>query len=81
MSSMRVELNSEGVRALLRSPEMLADLSARAARIAASAGEGMVVDADVGRNRARATIFTATFEARHAEATTRALTRAVDAGR
>jgi hypothetical protein len=81
MAVVKIELNPAGVRELLRSPEVLADLSARAHRIANAAGDGMEVDAELGRVRARATVFTATFEAMRAEATTRALTRAVDAGR
>lgn len=77
----KIELNSAGVKALLRSPEILADLRARAERIAAAAGEGFEADSMIGRSRARADVFTETFAARRAEATGRALTRAVDAGR
>lgn len=80
-STVRIELNSAGVRSLLRSSEVLADLRERAERIAASAGPGMKVSAQAGSNRARASVVTATFEAMHREATERALTRAVDAGR
>ena len=77
----KVKLNSSGVRELLRSPGVLADLEARAKRIAAAAGGGMVVESAVGANRARAVVITGTREAMEAEARTRALTRAVDAGR
>jgi hypothetical protein len=76
-----IKLNSPGVKALLRSPEMLADLEARARRIAAVAGPGFESDGQIGPSRARAAVWTDTFEAMHAEATTRALTRAIDAGR
>ena len=77
----RVRLNRKGVRELLRSREVLSDLERRANAIAAAAGEGMEVDSEIGRNRARASVRTATREAVLAEAQQRALTRALDAGR
>lgn len=80
-SKVKIELNSAAVRSLLRSSEMLEDLRSRAQRIANAAGEGMEANAAVGPNRARASVVTATFEARHREATRRALTSAIDAGR
>lgn len=81
MANVRFDLNRKGVRELLRGPEVQAELRQRAQRIAAAAGPGHEVQMWVGRNRARATVRTATWQARHAEATTRALTRAIDAGR
>lgn len=78
---MRIELNSKGLRQLLRSPEVLADVEQRAQRIAAAAGEGFEASAKLGPNRARASVVTATAEAMLAEAEDRALTRALDAGR
>lgn len=69
------------MKGLLRSPEVRADLEARARRIAAAAGPGMEVDVEVGAKRARASVRTATYEAMRAEATDRALSRALDAGR
>lgn len=80
-SRVRIVLNRRGVRELLRSPEVLADLKRRAEAIAAAAGDGMEPSAMVGKNRARASVITATHNARRAEAVTRALTRAIDAGR
>lgn len=77
----RVVLNRKGVRELLRSQQVLADLEARAQRIANAAGEGMEAEAEIGRNRARASVHTATPEAVRAEAESRALTRSLDAGR
>lgn len=77
----RIELNSKGVRELLRSEPVKADLERRAAAIAARAGEGMASDARTGRNRAHASVWTDTPEAMRAEATDRALTKAIDAGR
>ena len=80
-SRVRIVLNRRGMRELLRSPEVLAELERRAKQIAAAAGDGMEPSAMVGKNRARASVITATHSARRAEAVTRALTRAIDAGR
>jgi len=69
------------VRKLLRSQEVLADLERRAKRVAAAAGKGHVVDSDVGRNRARASVRTVGFEAARREATRHTLTAAVQAAK
>lgn len=80
-STIKVTLNSEGVRDLLRSDGVRKDLRARADRIAAAAGPGHIADDETGRNRARAAVITATAEAMLSEATNHTLTRAIDAGR
>lgn len=77
----RVKLNSPGVKKLLQSPEVRADLERRGRAIAQSAGDGMEVESDVGPTRARASVHTATPDAMRREAIDRALTRAIDAGR
>lgn len=77
----RIKLNHAAVRALLRGPEVQAELKKRADRIAAAAGPGHDVDIYVGRNRARADVATETFAAMRAEATERRLSRSLDAGR
>lgn len=76
-----VKLNRKGIRDLLRSAEVRNDLERRAARIAAAAGDGMESDSSIGKNRARASVWTDTHEARRAEADGFALSRAIDAGR
>jgi hypothetical protein len=81
MATVKVVLNRSAVGALLRSPEVQADLKRRAAAIAAAAGPGNEVETEVGRARARAAVVTETGEAVHNEATKRSLTRALDAGR
>jgi hypothetical protein len=81
MGRVRVRLTRSGPRQLRQSAAVRADLEARARRIARAAGPGMTVDSTTGRSRARATVFTDTFEARRNEARHRALTRAIDAGR
>lgn len=81
MANVRIKLNRRAMAALLKGPEVQAELKRHADPIAEAAGQGTEVDVHVGKTRARATVRTATFEARKAEATTRALTRALDAGR
>lgn len=81
MARVRISLNKQAVRNMARSPQMQAMLLARAERIASAAGEGMVAESHIGSTRARATVHTDTFEAILAEATDRALTNALDAGR
>lgn len=81
MTKLKIKLNRPGVREILRSPEVEADLARRARQIAQSAGPGMESQADTSRTRARAWVWTETFEAMRAEATTRDLTNAIDAGR
>lgn len=76
-----LKINKAGIRELLKSPAIQADLERRAQQIAAAAGPGMEVSTQQGENRARATVITATTEARAAEANNRSLTAALDAGR
>lgn len=79
--NVKITVNHLGVRALLQSPAVEAELKRRAMAIAAKAGPGMEVTTFHGRNRVNASVITATTEARVAEAKDRALTRAIDAGR
>jgi hypothetical protein len=82
-----IKINHDGVKALLRSEGVQAELRRRAEQIAAAANAasgldaGFVVDNDVGKNRARSVVVTATADAMVAEATDRTLTRSFDAGR
>lgn len=81
MAIVKITLNSAGVEALLKGPEITGDLVRRANAIAARAGDGIVVDVVPGPRRARVTVTTQTEEAKHEEATNRSLTNAIDAGR
>jgi len=81
MADIVVELNRAGVRDLLRSDEVEADLRRRATAIAAAAGDGYEVEMFRGQNRWRATVRTADEVARRDEAENRTLTAAIDAGR
>ncbi len=77
----RVEVNAEGVRELLKSPAVQADLRRRGEAIALIAGPGHEVDLNVESRRASVIVITAEPEAMAAEAEDRNLTRAIDAGR
>lgn len=81
MAKVRVLLTRSGPRQLRQLPAVRANMEARARRINQAAGGIMNVDSAIGRTRARATVAAITPEARRAEATRRALTRAIDAGR
>lgn len=78
--SLKFVLNHAGVRELLRSKMVLADMKRRAERIAAVAGPGHEVETFVGRNRARATVRTVTDEAKIAQEAHQNLTHAIRAG-
>lgn len=67
-----------GYRELLTSPEVVADIQARADRVAAAAGPGHDVR-NTTTNRARATVMTISDMAVIAEATEHALTKAIPA--
>lgn len=78
--------NRRGITELLRSPTVAADLKARAERIAQAArgdDEDLAyhVHSEIGRNRARAAVVTASVEAHIIEAREHRLARAIDAGR
>lgn len=75
----RVKLTRNGPRELRTLPEVNADLAQRARSVASRAGPGMVASDASGRSRARWMVYTATQEARLAEATTRDLSRAIGA--
>jgi hypothetical protein len=77
----KIKINGAAVAALLRSPEVRADLEARGARIAAAAGEGVEAETLNGGDRVSVVVSTRTQEARRNEAEDRSLTRAIDAGR
>jgi len=81
--SIRIELDSAAVVALLQSEEVQAELTRRGEAIQAATGSPNDFDVItvVGRQRAAVYVSTATVEGMLAEATDRTLTRALDAGR
>ena len=83
MANVRVKLNSAGIREVLKSDEVRADILRRAEAIKAAAGGGddYEAGAEIVGNRVMGWVVTATPEAKQAEAEDRTLTRALDAGR
>lgn len=78
MSNVEVTLNLQGVRELRKSPEVVAMLEGHAKAIAARCGEGYSYQTfNSGRQRARATVGTATYEAMKKEMETNTLLKAV----
>lgn len=64
MAKVKFELNRNGVRELLRSPEMMAVCQGYANRALSSLGEGYEVSTMTGRNRVNAEVRAETFAAR-----------------
>lgn len=83
MTTVRIEMNGAGIRALLKSGGVQADIEARINAVAAAAGgpEDFKPSVYIGRSRVRGSVITASKAGREAEATDLALTRAIDAGR
>lgn len=79
--TVRIKLNRQGIREILRSDGVKADLSKRAQRVRNAAGPGHAVDVTTGRNRVRASVRTDTIDAMLAQAETKNLTRAMQAAR
>lgn len=77
----RLEMNREEMVRIMQSPGVQNELMARGRRAAAAAGWGHMVTVRVGKTRARVSVITATDAARRREATSRSLTRALDAAR
>lgn len=83
VKGIRIEMNSQGAEAILKGPEVQAELRRRGDAIAEAAGgaEDYEVLQAVGRARAGVYVVTKTTKAKRAEAEDRTLTRALDAGR
>lgn len=87
MSRLRIEVNRAGLREVLKSPGVRAELERRAHAIAAAADAaandpgGHRVETEVGADRARAAVITVTPKAMYKEATQRTLSRSLGAGR
>lgn len=81
MADFELRIKPGAIKQILTDPATVAAVTSIAHRIASAAGPGMEVTPAERSPRARAAVVTATFQAMHAEATRRALTRAVGAGR
>ncbi|MBR6206995.1 MAG: hypothetical protein IKQ73_07525 [Oscillospiraceae bacterium] len=80
MGKLTIKLNSAGVRALLKSPEMQAMLSERARQIADRAGSGYETDVFNGKTRANASVYAATASAASDNLKNNTLLKAVSGG-
>ena len=77
----RLVLNKSRFTDLMKSGEMQRDLMRRARKVKAAAGEGFEESVMVGKNRARASVITATLRARRRQSRDNILQRALGAGR
>lgn len=81
-SKVRVKWHIKNWRALRNSAEVRGDLDQRASRIAAAAGDGFTRrQAKVGKNRARASVGTNSWESMKRQSEDNVLQRALNAGR
>jgi phage antirepressor YoqD-like protein len=88
MAKPKIKVSNKALVEIMRSDEMLAEVTKRAEAIAAAAnagytgtGEGFVAHSNVHSTRARGTVVTATNQAYYAEAKYGLLTKSMDAGR
>lgn len=75
-----LKLNRKAVRDLLKDPGLEQHLLGEAEKIAARAGEGHVASSMIGKNRARASVITATPIAMRREAKRGNLSKAAGGG-
>lgn len=80
-TKIRLDLDSEGIQEILRSPEVERELRRRADRVSAAAGPGHVTTTWQGFDRVRAKVATTTARAAREEAINRTLSKALDAAR
>ena len=76
----KLKLNRKAVRDLLKDPDLEKHLRGIADRIAARAGEGHIARSMIGKNRARASVITATPIAMRREAKRGNLSKAAGGG-
>lgn len=77
----KIKWRLAGFRELRLEPGVMADLGERAERIADAAGDGYEASTFEGKNRARASVITADFDARRDNAKNQTLLRSLDRGR
>lgn len=77
----RLKMKKAGSRQLLTGSAVEDDIRARAEAIAHAAGDGFEAEVTIGRQRVLGAVRPVTFAAAEAEAKSRVLTKAIDAGR
>lgn len=75
-----LKLSRKAVRDLLKDPALEKHLLAEAEAIAARAGDGFTASSMIGRNRARASVITDSFQAMRSEAKFGTLSKAAGGG-
>lgn len=81
MRVVRIAHKSKGYRELLTDPNVIADIRARAERVAEAAGDGFEVLYSPPRVRARAAVIASSRAARKKNSAENTLIRSLDAGR
>lgn len=81
MSSVKIELNSEGVRQLLKSPEMMAICQELADDVAVRCGDGYVTSAHTGVNRVNVSVYTESKDAMKDNAKNNTVLKALGGGK
>lgn len=64
MANLEIELNSEGIKELLRSAQMKAICNERAKNALSQLGEGYVISSHTGKTRVNASIYAESRKAR-----------------
>lgn len=80
MSNFKFELDSDGVRALLQSPEMAGICESYAREVQSRAGAGYEVSVYTGKNRVNASVKAETAEARRDNFENNTLLKALGGG-
>ena len=75
--NVRIELNSSGIRELLKSQEMKAICEEHAEAIRARCGDGYESDSYTGRKRAHATVWTSSTKAKRDNAENNTILKAL----
>lgn len=58
MSDFKIELNSAGIQALLKSAEIMAALEEPAEKIRGTMGDAFAIDRHIGQNRGNVSVYT-----------------------
>lgn len=80
MAKPRIKWRLAGFRELRLEPGVIADLGERADAIASAAGPGYEASTFAGKNRGRASVITADYDAIRDNARNQTLLRSLDAG-
>lgn len=81
MAKVKIELNRDGVRQLLRSQEMQDICKQEAQTIANSCGDGYGVDSYTGKNRCNAMVWADTWGAKRDNLENNTLIKAIGGGK